>query len=65
VPPPASAKEPAALAQEPEAAAKERSGIQLFDSDCDKPDPYMHATKAPVMPVRPCKKSDSNAKQAP
>lgn len=56
---------PAAVATAPAAPTPKPGAVELFDSDCDKPDPYMHATKAPVMPVRPCKKSDSNAKQAP
>ena len=33
------------------------------EPDCDEAPPYLHATKAPVYLIRPCGKSQPNAKQ--
>ena len=62
-PPPAAAEEqPRAGEPSPPAAAAATASTE--GEDCDEVPPYMHATKAPVMPMRRCGKSTPNAKQA-
>jgi hypothetical protein len=47
----------------PPETAKELGAAEAPDSDCEEPAPYMYATKAPVMPVRHCRKTETNAAQ--
>jgi hypothetical protein len=48
-------------APSPPATADATAGAA--EDDCEEEAPYMHATKAPVIPMRRCKKSTPNAKQ--
>lgn len=59
-PPPTTAEQPHD-AGPPQPAAPDATASD-DDTDCDEA-PYMHATKAPVMPMRRCGKSKPNARQ--
>jgi hypothetical protein len=60
-PPPGAA--PASAATPPPSASAD-STASAGEDDCEEDAPYMHATKAPVMPMRRCaKKSTPNAKR--
>jgi hypothetical protein len=73
-PPPATPQQPRGSEQPPGAApvtaaaptppASADASASAGEDDCEEDAPYMHATKAPVMPMRRCgKKSTPNAKQ--
>jgi hypothetical protein len=61
--PPPAATEEQPRAAEPSPPAGAAPAASSEDEDCDEAPHYMHATKAPVMPMRRCGKSTPSAKR--